>query len=108
MMDVMVRNRQDVHSSTLNVKSLTIATSLMTVCSVNAVAVDVNRTFVVSQANSICLQSVMDTESLFSQENYCVFVPRKSYRDRYRKLGKTEWFRKAYHDMSVGEIMEIE
>lgn len=34
--------------------------------------------------------------------------PKKNYKEIYKRIRNAKWFQKAYHDMSVGEVMEIQ
>ena len=33
---------------------------------------------------------------------------KKDYRERYKRIAESEWFKKAYHNKSIGEIIPIE
>lgn len=36
------------------------------------------------------------------------FVQKKNFRERYKRIAKSEWFRKTHSGMSIGEVMSIE
>ena len=48
-----------------------------------------------------------NTNAFLSQDEIKVERRKKSYRDRYKKLGKSQWFNKHYNNKSLGEVSEI-
>jgi hypothetical protein len=47
-------------------------------------------------------------KTIVCPEKTCIFVPQKSYRERYKKIAKSEWFNRAYENMTVGDIVLID
>lgn len=47
------------------------------------------------------------TNAFLSQDEIKVERKKKSYRDRYKKLGQSQWFNKRYNNKSLGEVAEI-
>lgn len=43
-----------------------------------------------------------------SEENRMVWVRPKSIKERYAKIAQSEWFKKAYENQSIGEVIEVE
>lgn len=43
-----------------------------------------------------------DTDKTYS------FTKKKNFRDRYKKIAQSEWFKNTHSGMSVGEVMVIE
>jgi hypothetical protein len=35
-------------------------------------------------------------------------IPKKNFRDRYAKAAQSEWFKKAYDNRSIGDIMGLD
>lgn len=48
-----------------------------------------------------------NTNAFLSQDEIKVERRKKSYRDRYKKLGQSQWFNKHYNNKSLGEVSEI-
>ena len=42
------------------------------------------------------------------EENRMVWVRPKSLKERYARMAESEWFKKAYENQSIGEIIEVE
>jgi hypothetical protein len=44
---------------------------------------------------------------VFGIDNVSV-IPKKSFSDRYAKLGRSNWFKTAYENKSIGEVVGID
>ena len=44
--------------------------------------------------------------SLFQYSN--IYIPRKNYKELYKRISKAKWYNEAYNNMSVGDIISIE
>ena len=47
------------------------------------------------------------TNAFLSQDEIKIEKRKKSYRDRYKRIGQSEWFNKHYNNKSLGEVTEI-
>lgn len=47
------------------------------------------------------------TETLGSDKTYSFYI-RKNFRERYKKISRSEWFKKTHLGMNLGEVMTIE
>ncbi len=47
-------------------------------------------------------------ESTIIEAKQTAEIPRKSIRDRYRRIAKSQWFKNAYDNRSIGEVLTIE
>lgn len=47
-------------------------------------------------------------ESTIIEAKQTAVIPHKSIRDRYRRIAKSQWFKDAYENHSIGEMMAIE
>lgn len=47
------------------------------------------------------------TNDFMYQDEIKIEKRKKSYRDRYKRLGESEWFNKHYNNKSLGEVAEI-
>ena len=45
---------------------------------------------------------------LLSTDKKNVYVQKKNFRERYRRIAKSEWFKRTHSDMSIGEVMSVE
>ncbi len=43
-----------------------------------------------------------------SLSNVYAFPSKRSYRDRYKKIAQSQWFKQTHENMSLGEIMGCE
>ena len=51
--------------------------------------------------NHVCETSIL-------QDRIYVFPKKKDFRERYKRLSQSKWFRNIYSGKSLGEIMTIE
>lgn len=60
--------------------------------------------------NNICVleQPSVMTEVSLSFQQYHNIAPRKNYRELYKKVSQSKWYKEAYNNKSVGEILSIE
>lgn len=47
------------------------------------------------------------TNAYLSQDEIKYAQTKKSYRERYKRIGESEWFNKHYNNKSLGEVIEI-
>lgn len=47
------------------------------------------------------------TNAFFVQDEIKIERRKKSYRERYKRLGESEWFNKHYNNKSLGEVEDI-
>lgn len=80
--------------------------SFATAFSVNAIAQDLSECSTINSCITIQTE-LISTESLGTDKTYS-FPTKKNFRERYKKIAKSEWFRKTHSGMSAGEIMTIE
>lgn len=94
----------NIGTSFINMRSVaTVATTLLASLSSNSYAnherEDINTDMIKCE--------YINTESTLQDRN-CIFIPRKSFRNIYKKIAKSEWFSEAYTNMSVGDVLLIE
>lgn len=82
------------------------AVSLASAFSVNAFAQESKEN--ISADSSILIQKVLNyTETLGTYKTYS-YSKKKNFRDRYKRIAQSEWFKKTHSGMSIGEVMAIE
>ena len=79
--------------------------SLVSAFSANAMPVDC--TEVPTMEESISIQAELYTETFGTDKTYS-FQTKKNFRERYKRISQSEWFKKTHSGMSIGEIMTIE
>lgn len=47
------------------------------------------------------------TNTFLSQDEIKIERRKKSYRNRYKKIGEGDWFNRHYNNKSLGEVAEI-
>ena len=82
------------------------AISLASAFSVNAFAQD--STEDVSADSCISIQTDLNYIETFGINKTYSFSTKKSFRDRYKRIAQSEWFKKTHSGMSIGEVMTIE
>lgn len=82
------------------------AMSLATVFSVNAIAQD--STEIPTVCNGIAMQTTIDYKETVGINKTYSFPTKKNFRDRYRRIAQSDWFKKTHSGMSIGEVMTIE
>lgn len=82
------------------------AVSLASAFSANALAQETWGGFSDDSLVSIQLE-YNQTETLSSDKTYS-FYSRKNFRERYKKISQSEWFKKTHFGMNIGEVMTIE
>lgn len=80
--------------------------SLASAFSANAMAQNLEEFPTVNSCITI-QTDLISTKSLGTDKTYS-FPTKKSFRERYKRIARSEWFRKTHLGMSVGEIMTIE
>ena len=95
------------NTNAFNLRNVALA-AIVTTCStsINVNAENVSNTLL-NRINQVELGD-WDTGYQIKQEEKLVFPPRKDLKNRYRRITKADWFQKAYHDMSVGDVISIE
>ena len=82
------------------------ALSLASAFSVNAFAQE--STEDISADSCIPVQTELNyTETPGTDKTYS-FSTKKNFRDRYKRIAQSEWFKKTHSGMSIGEIIAIE
>ena len=66
--------------------------------SIEEVSVD-SRILIQTELNYTATQDTVKTYS---------FSAKKNFRDRYKRIAQSEWFKKTHSGMSIGEVMTIE
>ncbi len=57
---------------------------------------------------SVATEQIYDYSATNVQETRYTNPDKKSFRARYAKMAKSEWFKNAYENKSVGEIIEVD
>ena len=57
---------------------------------------------------SVVTVQTYDYSTTYVQEVRYVSPPKKNFRKRYAQMTKSEWFKKAYSNKSVGDIIEMD
>ena len=57
---------------------------------------------------SVVLEQTYDYSTTYVQEIRYTNPNRKSFRERYARMVKSEWFKKTYDNKSVGDIIEVD
>lgn len=78
----------------------------MTALSVNANACELNSGFT-ANAYSFAYTSSASDEPI-SQDKIYLFPKKKSFRDRYKRLSQSKWFKETYNGKTLGEIITVE
>lgn len=102
MEDTMTNSIQFLGSNKYGIFALTLASAF----SVNVLAkesVDVN-----SADSSNLIRTELNFTETFSIDNTYSFSAKKNFRDRYKRIAQSDWFKKTHSGMSVGEVMTIE
>ncbi len=63
---------------------------------------------VISYDNCFSLQTELNSTETFCVDKIYSFSTKKDYRERYKKIAQSEWFKKTHLEMSIGEIMTVE
>lgn len=80
--------------------------SLASALSVNAMYKDSTNSFTAD--NSITIQTELrNAETLGTDKTYS-FLTKKNFRERYKIIAQSEWFKKTHSGMSIGETMAID
>lgn len=82
------------------------AISLASAFSVNAFAQE--STEDVSVDSRISIQTELNYTATLDTDKTYSFSTKKNFRDRYKRIAQSEWFKKTHSGMSIGEIMTIE
>jgi len=57
---------------------------------------------------SVVMEQTYDYSATYVQDIRYTNPDKKSFRERYARMVKSEWFKKAYNDKSVGDIIEVD
>lgn len=89
----------------VNGTSLASATLLTTLAmNVSASGWDSNHQITLQSAEITHCTSL---DTAFPRRNY-VFPKQKNYREMYKNMVATEWYKQAYHNRSVGDLIRVE
>ena len=80
--------------------------SLASAFSVNAMPKESADFFTADSGISIQME-MKYTETLCTDKTY-TFSTKKNFRERYKRIAQSEWFKKTHSGMSIVEIMTIE
>lgn len=80
------------------------AVSLVSALSVNAIVHESTENSTYSVVTQI---ETNYTATLGTDKTYSSFK-KKNFRDRYKKIAQSEWFKNTHSGMSIGEVMAIE
>lgn len=72
-----------------------------------ATAIQLPEDFQTSATEVVIAQKSNGTNAFSTQDDIKYERRKKSYRDRYKRLGESEWFNKHYNNKSLGEVAEI-
>jgi len=89
----------------INGTGLASATLLTTLAmNVSASGLESNRQITLPSIEITCYKSL---DTTFPRRNY-VFPKQKNYREMYKNMVAAEWYKQAYHNRSVGDLMRVE
>lgn len=80
--------------------------SLASAFSVNATPKESADSF--TAVSSISIQMEMRYAETLGTDKTYTFSTKKNFRERYKRIAQSEWFKKTHSGMSIGEIMTIE
>lgn len=87
-------------------KSNMLAMSLVTAFSVNAKP---NKPMTSDSVDScITIQIDYSFNNTLGTDKIYTFAQKKNFRERYKRIAKSEWFKRTHSGMSIGEVMSIE
>ena len=86
---------------------MTAAILVAALSSTTATAIHVSNINQTSSTEVVVAQKKCGTNTFSSQDEIKFERRKKSYRDRYKRLGESEWFNKHYNNKSLGEVAEI-
>ena len=58
--------------------------------------------------DSVVMAQTYDYSATYVQETKYVSPKKRNFRERYAQMAKSEWFKKAYNNKSVGDIIEVD
>lgn len=80
--------------------------SLASAFSVNAMPKDSTDSYTAD--NSIAIRAELRKAETLGTDKTYTFLTKKNFRERYKKIAQSEWFKKTHSGMSIGEIMTID
>lgn len=78
----------------------------MTALSVNANASNLNHSLTANAYSFAYASSASETPIL--QDKTYLFPKKKNFRERYKRLSQSKWFKKTYNGKTLGEIITVE
>lgn len=103
MEDTMTKSCQNFWSG----KHCVFALSLASAFSVNAI-VHESTANIPADNSCVFIQQRMNYMETFGTDKTYSFTKKKNFRDRYKRIAQSEWFKNTHSGMSVGEVMAIE
>lgn len=81
------------------------ALSIVSAFSVNSKAQDLSE---VTMGSCFAVITELSSTETFNTDKIYSFPTKKNFRERYKRIAQSEWFKKTHSSMSIGEIMTIE
>ena len=83
---------------------------LMMAALASALSMTTTPAFARDKQDRVCvmMEQTYDYTSTYVHETRYANPNKKSFRERYARMVKSEWFKKVYEDKSVGDILEVD